>query len=254
MIFYYVPILYLFHTRLKSLPEIISWTIFYLLPIFVIGCNIVTISNVIYIILAILFVYTFYEVGYIFNDAILIKKEKNPTLRLTDIELEYVYHNFSKIMIVRTVWAILILSLFYFSGFHYISASLGGIGILLIYYFYNTTRSNFSAILYYLLISFSFCVLFMILYQHIPLLLLVMQPLLATLEYTGKKKLFNGMFTWFIAYKEYTRFIWYLVISSLIYVLPFPLGEDIRSSLLFVALMGLMFRSVILFKMVVKKM
>ncbi|EIX7372139.1 hypothetical protein MOW87_001488 [Citrobacter freundii] len=226
----------------------ISWAIFYFIPVILLGCNVIGEGNIIYVALTVLFVYTFYEVGYIFNDAILIKKEINPTLRLTNAELKYAYNNFPMIMLVRAVWAISILLVFYFSGFHYVLAAAGGIGILLIYYIYNKTRSNLSAVLYYSLIIFRFCVPFIILYQGFPVWILVMQPLLATLEYTGKKKLFNGMFEWFITYKEYTRFIWYFVMTCLIYVSPFPSGSYFPSSLIFVAMIGLMFRSLILIK------
>lgn len=87
MRFLYFPLLYLIHTRIKSTSEKLSWFIIYLLPVLILNFNIDDKKTIITTMMSVFFVYLFYEIGYIFNDAFLIKKEKNlhyafPSMRL----------------------------------------------------------------------------------------------------------------------------------------------------------------------------
>ncbi|AXC85536.1 hypothetical protein DOE57_09520 [Salmonella enterica subsp. salamae serovar 56:b:[1,5]] len=248
MIFYYIPLLYLLHTRLKSIPEMLSWGGLYLFSIIYLCSPQFDVNNILYTFLVIVFIYAFYEIGYIFNDAVLIKKEKTPTLRLSHLEIEYLILNLKTVLFVRLFIASVLLLIFYYVGMNYFKAIACGTIILLIYYFYNRTRSNLSAILYYLLISTRFFTPFLILNIDIPFWLFVMQPMLATLEYAGKKQLFNDCFKCFIKHKIYTRFFWYLAVSFFMFIAITYHANFTLQDIFFVALSGLTFRGAILIR------
>lgn len=253
MIFYYIPMLYLLHTRLKSIPEVISWSILYLFPIVYIGGVGVGFENILYVIFSVIFTYAFYEVGYIFNDVFLIKNESNPTMRLSADELTYAEIKIKSILLFRLLFAFAILVIFYFSNYRISYALLCGGGILLIYYFYNKTRSNASVLLYYLLIISRYCTPFVLFNHDVPLLILVMQPLLATFEYASKKKLFNDVFRPFIVLKIYTRAAWYFSLLSIIMLFYFFSDTScyISRYLLPVVMLAVIFRGLILLKMTI---
>lgn len=242
MIFLYFPLLYLVHTRIKHTSEKLSWFIIYLLPILILNFNINDKSTVIFTILTVLFVYLFYEIGYIFNDAFLIKNEEKPTLRLSIDEINYINTHILKILFIRFTLGILLLVAFYYYQLNIIPAILSSIAILTIYYFYNKTRSNISFPLYYLLISLRFFTPFLIIGTEIPFWMFFMQPLLATLEYAGKKSLFRSAFTNFISKKDLYRAIWYFSILML-YIFYCFYRNDISISLALVIGMYFFFRA-----------
>lgn len=241
MRFLYFPLLYLIHTRIKSTSEKLSWFIIYLLPVLILNFNIDDKKTIITTMMSVFFVYLFYEIGYIFNDAFLIKKEKKPTLRLSINEIEYINNSISIILLYRTIIAVLLLAIFYFFQLHIISAILCSVSILATYYFYNNTRNDFSFFLYYLLISLRFFTPFIIIGTEIPLWMFFMQPLLASLEYAGKKSLFQSIFNCFISKKDICRTIWYSFILTLYLIYCFYIGS-INIPLLFVMLLYFFFR------------
>lgn len=82
--------------------------------------------------LSVMLVYNYYEIGYIQNDTETIKKENNPTLRLTMIQLQYYKSHFILIYSSRIFWGILLSLLLYllsdFVSYFYVR--------LFYYYFY----------------------------------------------------------------------------------------------------------------------
>ena len=92
-IFFYLPMGYLLKTRLNSLAKFISWNIIYVFPLFYLAYIklnfVITIIDFVEILGSIIVVYNFYEIGYIQNDTETIKRESNPTLRVSKDELEY---------------------------------------------------------------------------------------------------------------------------------------------------------------------
>ena len=96
-IFFYLPMGYLLKTRLNSLAKFISWNIIYVFPLFYLAYIklnfVITIIDFVEILGSIIVVYNFYEIGYIQNDTETIKRESNPTLRVSKDELEYYEEN-----------------------------------------------------------------------------------------------------------------------------------------------------------------
>ena len=86
-IFFYLPMGYLLKTRLNSLAKFISWNIIYVFPLFYLAYIklnfVITIIDFVEILGSIIVVYNFYEIGYIQNDTETIKRESNPTLRVS---------------------------------------------------------------------------------------------------------------------------------------------------------------------------
>jgi len=106
-IFFYLPMGYLLKTRLNSLAKFISWNIIYVFPLFYLAYIklnfVITIIDFVEILGSIIVVYNFYEIGYIQNDTETIKRESNPTLRVSKDELEYYEENKWYIYIARIV-------------------------------------------------------------------------------------------------------------------------------------------------------
>lgn len=156
---YYIPILYMYVTRLKTVPKFLSWIFIYFFPIIYILFNQNTdwsfsIDKLFIALLSIISVYNFYEVGYIQNDAETIKKEQKPTQRLTAEQLCYYENNKYIIYSSRLLLGILFILLFYYIGIEiygciYFLISI--LFILLVYQIYNHVRSDWNILLYFLL-------------------------------------------------------------------------------------------------------
>jgi hypothetical protein len=89
---FFIPFFYFFASRLKSAGKTVSWVAIYFIPLILViypsyegeafyffTCfSLITLN-----------LYNLYEIGYIYNDNETIKKEVNPTLRLTINELSF---------------------------------------------------------------------------------------------------------------------------------------------------------------------
>ena len=116
MIKFYIPFYYLFYTRLKTKMEIVSWQIIFIVPQFLITYFFLEIRIDIFLQLFLLsqFIFhTLYEVGYIENDILTTKKEKNPTLRLDKKSANYMRNNYQKVIYFRYCIVLLFLGLLY---------------------------------------------------------------------------------------------------------------------------------------------
>ena len=111
-IFFFIPFMYFFQTRLKDKNKKLSWFFIYIIPIMImifggrewVGYDFF--SFIIYI----LAIYTSYEMGYIWNDSETIKNEINPTKRLSELEL--CFYEEHKLIIYTFRFFILILLYF----------------------------------------------------------------------------------------------------------------------------------------------
>jgi len=63
--------------------------------------------NLINLVVAFIMVYDLYEIGYIENDCETIKYEKNPTMRVSQLELDYYNSNRYKIYLVKIITALI---------------------------------------------------------------------------------------------------------------------------------------------------
>ena len=134
---FYVPILYSLKTRFlrRSSYGFIVWATEYLLPLMIAFGVVKAYYNIIPIVVSIIAVYNFYEIGYIQNDCETIKKELNPTLRLNYKYLEF-YENHKTSIYIFRVFLGIIFSLFFI--FHNISYFY----IIIVYLFLFKTKAS----------------------------------------------------------------------------------------------------------------
>lgn len=159
MKFFFIPFLYFYHSRLKSITKALSWVFIYIFPIFIF-CFISdnnSLQDAAWLFLYITGIYTIYEIGYINNDCETIKNENNPTLRLLKSELEYYDDNRKLIYISRGIISFIIGVVLSFSEIaspYYVVASYTG--LLVTFLVYNSVRSILNLPLHFLLVLFRF--------------------------------------------------------------------------------------------------
>ena len=113
MWFALVPYCYFIKTRLNKPAQQISWFLVYFIPVLIFsfyhGFNIL-----LPVCLAYYIVNLVYENGYIQNDIVTSRKEKNPTRRVDEIESELLYKNIGSIFCFRFLLLFLLLVLLFF--------------------------------------------------------------------------------------------------------------------------------------------
>lgn len=158
-LFFYVPFLYLYHTRQRSLRKLLSWALVYLIPACMLalmqgGFSPRTLAAVV---LGAVLIYDFYETGYIQNDTETIKREKAPSMRLQPDELAYYERNTELIYGWRLLLgAPLAVGLILLVP-HPCPFVVAALSILVVYQFYNSVRSRWNLYLYVLLITLRYC-------------------------------------------------------------------------------------------------
>lgn len=147
------PYLYFFKTRLKGMVQKLSWLLIYFVPSLVLYGYFSPEIDVVTLILwaiSITMINYVYENGYIQNDILTIRKENNPTLRLSKEETEHAYNNFSKIVSLRLCVFAGLAVLFYAVSLSF-STSLALLGYCLLlqvlYVIYNNVRNIWNLIL-----------------------------------------------------------------------------------------------------------
>lgn len=221
-LFFFLPILYSFNTRLNSNKKRIAWVLSYSIPIMI--CVFLIYSDYTYVeslalsIFIIFTIYSSYEIGYIYNDAELIKKEDNPTLRLTNENLQYYEKKKTKIYLSRSVFLIVLMLVAWSVdskiGF---SVTLSCVAILLLYLIYNSIRNRYNIPLYSLLVYsryFSIFICSVSLFDSF--LLWLVYPFCVTLEFMSKPR-FKFKMKWIYNNLDMFRAIYYsfLLLSTI---------------------------------------
>ncbi len=113
-LFTIVPFLYFLKTRLKSKVQKVSWLFVYFVPnifiyFYITGFDL-SIKNILLMVVSIVLINYIYENGYIQNDIILTKKEKNPNLRVDGEILFNVRKNILSIFFIRFFIGVVLLT------------------------------------------------------------------------------------------------------------------------------------------------
>lgn len=213
-LFFYLPILYSFNTRLNSNKKRIAWVLSYIIPIIIcvfIIYNDYTYAECLTLSIFIVFtIYSSYEIGYIYNDAELIKKEVNPTLRLTNENIQY-YENKKIIIYLSRSICLIVLMLAAWGidskiGF---SITFSCVAILLLYLIYNSIRNRYNIPLYSLLVySRYFSIFICSISLFDSFLLWLVYPFCVTLEFMSKPR-FKFKMKWIINNLDMFRTIYY---------------------------------------------
>ncbi|AJB63447.1 hypothetical protein SS08_07630 [Enterobacter hormaechei subsp. steigerwaltii] len=230
-LFFFLPILYSFTTRLNSNKKRIAWVLSYYIPVAI--CVFLIYTKYTYtecLALSVFIIYTIYasyEIGYIYNDTELIKKEKNPTLRLENENLEYYENNKYKIYLTRSIILIVLILVACFIdiklGF---SLTVSCVTILLLYSIYNSIRNRYNIPLYSLLVYTRYFSIFIFSINSFDSLLLwLVYPFCVTLEFMSKPR-FKFNMKWILNNLDMFRSIYYSFLLILIIALDSVLMID----------------------------
>jgi hypothetical protein len=117
-----------------------------------------TLKTLLCALLYFILIFTFYEIGYIENDTETVKKEKDPTLRLSAASLEY-YEKHKTVIYLSHILTgcILAAGICFAHGFgnSLIALFLAGL-LLLLFYFYNRIRNTANLYMQIFLVSIKY--------------------------------------------------------------------------------------------------
>lgn len=213
-LFFFVPFLYFFKTRLKNKSNKISWILIYIVPILlmVFFQGKVSFLSVLSIFIYITSIYTVYEMGYIWNDTETIKNEKEPTKRLSDIELKFYEKNKYLIYITRLTFVFLF-SFYFISSNIYVFFITNMLAILILYLIYNSNRNILNLPLHFLLVCARF-VAPVIAFTSVSFLWVAFVfPIINLLERASEKRFrLHFFYNFFLSDKKRGRYIYYIIL------------------------------------------
>lgn len=250
MFLFYTPFLYYYKTRLKSFYKLLSWMLIYLAPIYLaVYYSIQNEMDNIYFLLLIIVVHNLYEVGYIQNDTETIKKENNPTLRLSCGQLNYYYSNRLKIYLSRLLLSFIIcLWLF----IHYSNATVWLVWCIIPFFFlYNKIRCRLNLLLHFLLVFSRFCLPIYCLTQNIKItvLMILVFPLINLIERMSEKRFeFNYVQRIISPRLDSFRVVYYFFVVTIL-SMSFFIFEDLHEIkfIVYISALFLIYRLAILF-------
>lgn len=195
-----IPFYYLTYSRLKSLPEKLSllWIYPLFLMVFLFGFyHIEIIPHLISFLLAFVAWISIYEIGYLENDAITIKKESNPNFRISQEDIRFIEENFWKIALIRLLIFIGFTSILYFFKLWSFEQIILFVSIVILcrffFYLHNQIRSRWNILSYFFLCLSKYWV-FPIIYLGLEYgfepywIILFSFPVLRTIEHAVKPK------------------------------------------------------------------
>lgn len=204
MLFFFIPFVYTFHTRLKSNFSKVAWFFTYVIPVLI--ASFYFYLDLFFSFLLIISIYSAYEIGYIYNDCEVTKREKNPTLRLSDSEILFYNKKTSLIYFTRLIFLSIFLAIVFIVYRNlFLATFLVVLLILLIYVVYNNMRNNLNLPLYSLLVFFRYFAFFPLLMGDVRLglILFLTYPLCVSIEFSTKNRFLTSQF---IKIKDFDRF------------------------------------------------
>ena len=247
---FFTPFFFFFFTRLKSTSKFISWIIIYLAPlilsVFIFSSDLVKLQI---LLLTIVCSHNLYEIGYIQNDTETIKKEYNPTLRLTLAQLSFYEKNKSIVYIVRFLISIFltVTIVFYYDSLYIYCVWL----ITPIFFIYNLIRSRLNLLLHFILVFCRYCLPVFISTgsYSLTLLMILCFPLPNLLERASEKRF--GFFFYRSLLKDKIssfRVFYYLCMTAFCFVLYFRGSSKEELTIVVMLVFYTFYRSLILFK------
>lgn len=192
---FFIPFVFTKKTRYNSANKIAVYFITYLIPLFMISLlqgypqNLTSVPFYLSFFLALVSYVNIYEVGYIYNECETIKKEKNPTKRLTDSQLEFYEKHKTFIYAERFIVSIILnlFLLFFISRKSVLFFSIAEFVTLFIYYGYNNVRGKITQFVYFFLSVMKYASLIFINSEKFSFSVLIAAifvfPIVRTMEY-----------------------------------------------------------------------
>lgn len=248
---FYIPVTYTLATRVGSIKQFVSWLIIYVVPMLSI-CLLyygkINIFDIIISALSIVLIYNNYEMGYIYNDTERIKKELNPTIRLSENNLAFYEIHKVGIITCRLIFS-LALSFFIYFKHGNIEFILSAWMIFFVFFIYNLTFSSWGILLHLFLVSLRYCsiaLLFGVVDINL-LFLFLLFPFPNSLERTKEKKFGVSIFHVILKDIDKFRFYYYLLLLFIIFIynlLPFA---EFNAYMIVFSSYYLLYRAVIYF-------
>ncbi|HIF4732451.1 TPA: hypothetical protein ACX13R_003343 [Citrobacter amalonaticus] len=209
-----------FYLYAKTSKEKISWLLYYVMPFI----SIVLFYDVkpVAACIAILLIYSAYDIGYIYNNAETIKREDNPTLRFTEFDLQFYERNKIAIYALKILISLFLAFLLYYLYGYAFSVWLLCIVMLIgFFYIYNTTRGVSNFYLQFVL-SFTRFTLPLFILTHYDLTTFVISILIFPLpNFLERTKIKKNNLPFTIHNTALFRFFYYLVLLLLVIVFSF---------------------------------
>jgi len=196
---YIIPFYYLFKSRLKRNHEKISWIIINPIPILFLSLYLGEFSifdGASIFFMALCIWQSIYEIGYIENDVITTKKEKNPTFRVNAGEDSFLESRRGWIEAAR--WAIAVSTFLFLISLDQQGLRLSAFAGLLIFtraafLAHNKIRNRLNILTYFVLSATKYAAIPVLMVRDDTLLFaiaitLTMFPLIRTLEHATKRK------------------------------------------------------------------
>lgn len=244
-----IPTYYLFYSRLKRKSEIFSWVLVFPLVVFLGNYSLTDLHFLPFVALFV-FAYwswfSFYEIGYLENDALTVKFEDKPTMRIPVDEVAFIQKYFRWIALLRWFSFFLGLALLYI--FFESQVRLDWMLLLAIltrafFWIHNHFRSRINIFSYFGLSTCKYLFLSLVLYGFTyPFLLLgffLAFPLVRTIEHACKVKY---QLTWlkkWVGELDNFRVRYYLMISLMLLVYLYSLHTLDQLEKQYVVMFGL---------------
>tara|TARA_R100000935_G_C2834899_1_gene167501 strand:+ start:2143 stop:2877 length:735 start_codon:yes stop_codon:yes gene_type:complete len=195
-----------------------------------------------------------YEIGYLENDAITIKKETKPTLRIPDNEIQYIQQNFTKLVVARIVISAIGIAamalISNFIGIHiHILLFLGFLILARIAFtLHNTLRSRWNIVTYLLLSTtkyLSLPLLFLNFMDHwyVVLIIYFSFPLPRTIEHAAKIKYGINWLQKIVVNLDFFRFCYYSFLMLIVLIIQYQSRNSILAVPTYIAFWFFAFRT-----------
>lgn len=220
--FFYIPFYYLFKTRLLGRSARLAWVFTYIIPTFIVYLYMINESFILYF-LILLTTFSSYELGYIYNDAELVKKENNPTLRLSQQQHIFYEKNKASIYFIRFLWVIISnLMVSWLCSEYAVFVLLNSLSILFIYIVYNSIRNEFNIVLYSLLLMLKYFGVYVFMSGNVEFIFIswLLYPLCNTLDFATKTRFFTSRYIKISDFDKF-RVQYYILVVLLIYAFEY---------------------------------
>lgn len=246
---FFIVGLYTTSTRLLTSGNKLAFVVVYLFPVIYLnlyfGNNFF--SGLYLSVLLIAVTYSVYEIGYIYNDAITIKKELKPTKRLSKLELEF-FNKYKFFVFSLRLCLLVALLLFVFFNVPQEDFELiiyFSMLLLFLFLLYNNIRSRLSLLLHFFLVSLRYLIPMSLFLNEVGsvgvLMILAIYPILNTFERASESR-FNiiNSHSFLISHRYHLRSLYYGV-GVILSICFFWSGVDI--TLPFLVVFSLLFLS-----------
>lgn len=231
---FYLPFGYFVSTRLANKAAVISWIMIYPVALLVsVALELGETHALPAILLAMLAIYSLYELGYMDNDTRTVRGEISPTERLDAGEKDYFARMKWLIFVARltvVLAACIVIDALSSGTPQGRMAFFAGLGVIaIVFLIYNSMRGRANLPLHFVLVMCRFCLPGMVVITHGYAAYLGMTvaafPLINLLERAGETRYGLSIFAPLLASRAQVRVIYYLVLTAATAVILVSTGD-----------------------------